>query len=70
MSVQAVESSVSSGVFAHRNGSKGEIPVKSVVVRLDNVAATGPNRRRIEERVRRLNRSLEESGTPFRLRLL
>ena len=40
------------------------------VLRLDRVLATAENRYRISERVRRLNRALEESGTPFRLRLL
>jgi hypothetical protein len=40
------------------------------VLRLDGVAATAESRYRISERVRRLNRALEESGTPFRLRLL
>jgi hypothetical protein len=54
----------------HRNGSECDCVVKPVLIRLNEVPATVSNRRRLAERVRRLNRSLEESGTPFRLRVL
>jgi hypothetical protein len=47
-----------------------ESPAEPFILRLDSVPATAENRYRIREHVRHLNRSLEESGTPFRLRLL
>ena len=47
-----------------------EGPAQGFVLRLDSVPATAENRYRISERVRRVNRALKESGTPFRLRLL
>ncbi len=40
------------------------------LVRLDGVPATDENRHRISERIRRLDRALQESGMPFQLRLL
>ena len=68
MTTQAVENLSPQNVAAHRNGN--EAPVEPIVIRLDNMPATDENRLRIQECVRRLNRALEESGTPFRLRLL
>jgi hypothetical protein len=68
MTTQAVENLSPQNGSAHRNGI--ESPVESVVIRLDNMPATDENRLRILECVRRLNGVLEESGTPFRLRLL
>jgi len=42
----------------------------TILVQLTNLFATVETRKRIEERVRALNRKFEESGTSFRLRLL
>ena len=61
--------SVRSG-SVRRNGAERHGSAQPVVIRLDDVPATAESRMRILERVQRLNRSLEESGTPFRLRLL
>lgn len=66
--MQAVATLSPENVSAHRNGS--ESPVEPIIIRLDNMPATDENRLRILECVRRLNGALEESGTPFRLRLL
>ena len=68
MTTQAVKNSSPQNVSGHRNGIESH--VEPVVVRLDDMPATDENRRRILECVRHLNRALEESGTPFRLRLL
>jgi hypothetical protein len=70
MSTQSVAGLSSHNVSARRNGSGEESSAQPVLIRLDTVPATVENRLRILERVRRLNRSLEELGTPFRLRLL
>ena len=70
MKTQAVASSLDENAAALPNGSGGATHVQPVLFRLDAVPATSENRHRILERVRRLNRSLKESGTPFRLRLL
>ncbi len=43
--------------------------VQPVVIRLE-LKPTPGNLARMEERVRRLNRELEESGTPMRLRMI
>lgn len=70
MANQAVDiQSAQNGTF-RRNSSEDDRPAQAVVVRLDSVPVTADSRRRILERVDRLNRSLEDSGTPFRLRLL
>jgi hypothetical protein len=70
MTTQAIAHLSAEDVAAHRNGSGAETPLQPLILRLDDVPATGENRVRLLERIRRLNRSLEESGTPFRLRLL
>ena len=44
--------------------------LKPVLVRLENIVATTATRKRIEDRVRELNRTLEDCGAPFRMRLL
>jgi hypothetical protein len=56
--------------WAQQHSQTRESAAQPVVLRLDSVPATAENRYRISERVRRLNRALEESGTPFRLRVL
>jgi hypothetical protein len=56
--------------IAGQHGDLRDGPVQPVVLRLDGIPATAENRNRVNEYVRRLNRALEESGTPFRLRLL
>jgi hypothetical protein len=66
--MQAVSTLSPENVSAHWNGN--ECPLEPIVIRLDNMPATDENRLRILECVRRLNGVLEESGTPFRLRLL
>jgi hypothetical protein len=70
MTTQAVAGLSPQNVSAHSNSSGHECPAQPVLVRLDTVPDTKENRLRILDRVQRLNRSLEESGTPFRLRLL
>ena len=70
MSTNGMPSGSDENVVAERNKSRGEHSLTQIIVRLDNVPATGENRRRLWGRVRELNRSLEESGTPFRVRLL
>jgi hypothetical protein len=44
--------------------------LKPIIVRLENILATGLNRKHIQDRLRELNRTLEETGTPFHIRLL
>ena len=57
--------------MAHgRTAMRASDLAQHVVLRLEDVPATVENRCRISERVRLLNRALEESGTPLRLRLL
>ena len=70
MTTQAVSVMSFQNGSTHRNGSGSENSTQPVIVRLDAVPATADNQLRIVERVRRLNRALEESGTPLRLRLL
>ena len=61
-------SSENGGVNQKGSAEKGRL--QGLVLRLDNVPETPENRARMSERVRLLNRALEESGTPFQLRLL
>jgi hypothetical protein len=56
------------GPWQHKDSRKD--PGQPFVLSLDSVPATAENRSRIGERARLLNRALEESGTPFRMRLL
>jgi hypothetical protein len=70
MSMQGVARFATQNIGAHGSAFEGESSITSIIVRLDNLPATGENRLRVLEHVRRLNRALEESGTPFRLRLL
>lgn len=70
MSTQHFASLSGTKLVGDHNQSGGETPVKPIVLRLDSVPPTGDNRGRIRERVRRLNNLLQESGIPFRLRLL
>ena len=44
--------------------------VKPIIVRLEKILATTPNRKHIQHRLQELNRILEDAGTPFRIRLL
>ena len=70
MTNQAVDTQSAQNETFRRNGSEEDRLAQPIVVRLDSVPVTADSRRRILERVDRLNRSLEDSGTPFRLRLL
>ena len=54
----------------YRNGSPHQTCGKPFVVPLENIPATPAHRKRIRAHVRELNRELEESSIPFRLRLL
>jgi len=53
-----------------QNGTAEKGRPQGLVLRLNSVPETPENRARISERVRLLNRALEEPGTPFRVRLL
>jgi hypothetical protein len=44
--------------------------LKPIIVRLEKIPATTHNRKHVEDRIRELNRILEDSGNPFQLRLL
>jgi hypothetical protein len=70
MRSRAVSFSSSKNGGGSQNGSAEKGRLQGLVLRLDSVPETPENRARISERVRVLNRALEESGTPFRLRLL
>ena len=70
MNTQTVSVSSSEHVGPQQHSDTREDPGQPFILRLDSVPATAENRSRIGERVRLLNRALEESGTPFRLRLL
>jgi hypothetical protein len=70
MSIRDAETLSHQNPSARRNSSAYDSPCQPVLVRLNALPATSENRVRILERVQRLNRFLEESGTPFRLRVL
>jgi hypothetical protein len=54
-----------------QNKPNGAAPVaEAIIVRLENIPASPANRKDVEDRIRKLNRDLEHSGTPFRVRLL
>ena len=61
---------VSSAALPQKESHDDTSVVKPVIVRLENLPATIQNRKHMRDRVRDLNRILESSGTPFRLRLL
>lgn len=50
-------------------GRTGEDRTRPVILRLEDLPATPSNLDRIRERIRLLNRRLEASGTPFRLKV-
>lgn len=45
-------------------------PATPIIVRLEKIPATTRNRKHVEDRVRQLNRILDDFGVPLRLRLL
>jgi hypothetical protein len=64
---------VSSGASTKGRSRNADVSARAAqpfVLRLDQLPSTPQIRKRIEDRLRALNRRLELSGTPFRLRLL
>lgn len=61
---------VTAGDLPQEQSYDAALAVKPIIVRLENMPATTRNRKHFQDRIRELNRILEESGTPFRLRLL
>jgi hypothetical protein len=58
-----------------RNGSPRDVPraeeeTRAVIMRIEGLPPTPHNLTRMQERVKRLNRLLADSGVPFRLRVL
>jgi hypothetical protein len=65
-----VSASATAACLTNKESYDAAAMLKPIIVRLENIPATPQNRKQIEDRIRDLNRILEESGTPFRLRLL
>ena len=65
-----MDTSVTAAALPQRESYDGAKTVRPVIVRLEKLPATTHNRKHVQDRIRELNRILEESGTPFRLRLL
>ena len=56
---------------SRQNGAYDAGPaLNPIIVRLEKLLATTSNRKHMEDRLRELNRRLEASAAPFRIRLL
>ena len=68
---EQMKTPVSAEAASPQKNPYDDVPdVKPIIVRLENMPASARTRKHIQDRVRQLNRALDESGTPFRLRLL